>query len=282
MTAEATFPATGSEEATSGRTVTVVYKVKGLTGDAPTAVLGALAQAPAINAAVGDLKVASKQARVSEDGKHGEVTVTLSKNGSQSSSKAPSELDKWTREGSSTLSQTQTQIDADGNAIKVKYQPPGAAAVGDDAKYNRVIQFPITEGKMTLGFRRLTDSDPYFRAKLCTGAIDPTKQWKCVGSEFPQTANADEAASPPTGPRWEERYHFTFSDKGWPEECGFWENPDDNTIPPDVVLPNADKPSSIGTSANGVVRPKLGRIVDFEAVLGIAFPKESSSSSGST
>jgi len=246
----------------NGLKMSIDYKIHDILAGTPEERIAiAVASLPQIDAAYEDtgLVVLGKRGEASIDDRT--IVVTLEAGpATKPSAPTPSKLNVWIEEGSGTSYSTTTQKDKNNNRISVKYQPPGGAVVGDDKKYNRTLSFPTTESRITRTFRRQTNTDPKTRQATCLNTLSTDKVWKCTDYSYTQTGTV----------RWEERVSFLKSAnaRGFPEEVGFWENPEDGTVPADVTLP-ADTPASIGTTTNGTVRPDLFGTTDFASELGI-------------
>jgi hypothetical protein len=262
----------------NGNKLTVDYLVRNVEGATPEAKTIAAMSAsgpdpdtgvtetiPGINGSLGGLTVSGKTALLAENERDARVTVEATPSGTrQQTARAASQLNVWIKEGSATSVATVVTKDKNGADITLKYQPTGKPDVGTDPNYNWHVQFPSTDGRITLTFRRLTNSNPGPRAVYLMNKVHTGKLWKWVSSSFPQTASSPAAM-------WEESHTFAYSPKGWPEECAYWQNTTTNKVPSDVTLANENTAASIGTSGKGSVRPDLFTEVNIESYLGITF-----------
>ena len=260
----------------NGRRLTVEYHVTGLSGASPEAVAlaaivasGGGVSIPAQGSQIGStgLYVTSISPVVFQDGTTAHVVVEAAETNATftGTMRTPSILDVWIREGGDAeVFSRQVGVDLAGNPIKVKYQPPADAIDRTgNLQYDHLAPYQVRDHHTVRRYRRLITTDPESRVDICVNGISNSKMWLCAAGNY-SVVNAQSGSLV-----WEERYMFMFSSRGWPEEASYWRDPKTGIVPGDIALPNENTPASIGTSANGIVRPDLYGVVDFESELGI-------------
>jgi len=128
----------------------------------------------------------------------------------------------------SSVVQTTTETDADGNRITVSY-----SASGDDVDLKtQGSRVSVLVPQTTLRFTRTEDASPLAKARTCVGTINKTEVFDSASGTWLCTAIAGRSLD--GGATYEVTYEFQYNGRGWQPTVSYID-PQTNRPPPELT-----------------------------------------------